>query len=78
MPSMALLVTRGTESDQVARYIGAKLAPPFEVMNLQVAHGAAILTAPAVAFEDVSSESRVVFSIELEPAVLWAKSCRVR
>ena len=78
MPSVVVLVTRAAESNQVVRHIATELAPPFHVMDLQVVHGTAVLTAPTVSFEDVSPMCPVVFSIESEPAVLWATRCRVR
>jgi len=53
MPSVAALVTRAAQSYQVIRHIVTELAPLFHVMDLQVLHGTAVLTPPAVSFENV-------------------------
>jgi hypothetical protein len=48
------------------RYIAAELAPPFHMMDLQVLHGTAILTPPAVSFENVSSKDCIFFGIQFK------------
>jgi len=78
MPSVVVLVTRAAESNQVVRHIVTELAPPFHVMDLQVVHGTAVLTAPTVPFENVSSKEGVVFGIQSEPAMPLAELRRVR
>ncbi len=78
MPSVVVLVTRAAESNQVVRHIVTELAPPFHVMDLQVVHGTAVLTAPTVPFENVSSKEGVVFGIQSEPAGLLEARRRVR
>jgi hypothetical protein len=78
MRSVAVFVTRDAESNQVVRHIATELAPPFHVMDLQVVHGTAVLTAPTVPFENVSSKEGVVFGIQSEPVVPLAAWRRVR
>ena len=78
MRPVVVLVTRAAESNQVVRHIATELAPPFHVMDLQVAHGTAVLTTPTVSFENVSSKNGVVFGIQSEPAVPLAERRRVR
>jgi len=61
MPSVAALVTRAAQSYQVIRHIVTELAPLFHVMDLQVLHGTAVLTPPAVSFQNVSSKDCIFF-----------------
>lgn len=77
MSSVAILVTRHAESNQVVRHIVTELAPPLHVMDLQVVHGTTVLTTPTVSFENVSSKSGVVFGIQSEPALPLAAWHRV-
>ena len=78
MCPVAVFVTRDAESNQVVRHIVTELAPPFQVMDLQVVYGTTVLTTPTVSFENVSSKNGVIFGIQSEPIVPLAARRRVR
>lgn len=75
---MASPVTYGAESNQVVRHVATELAPPFQVLDLQVVHGTAVLTAPTISLENVFSKSCIVFCIQCQPATPAAERRRVR
>ena len=77
MRPVASAVTYSAESNQIVRYVATELAPPFQVMDLQVAQGTAVLTAPAISLENVFSKGCIVFCIQCEPATPLAVRRRV-
>jgi len=66
MRSVAVLVTPRTERNQVVRHIAPELAPPFHVMDLQILQGTAVLTAPAISVENLSSKDWILFEIQFD------------
>ena len=53
---MLTFVASCAKCNQILGYIVPEMAPPSDVMNLQVFHRTAILTTPAVALENLSTE----------------------
>ena len=67
VPPVAFAVTCGAKRNQVVHHIVAKPAPGFHVMDLQPFHGTALLTPPAISFQDPDSEFRVLFRAQFKP-----------
>jgi hypothetical protein len=55
LTTMAFSVATGAERNQVSPYIPAELASRPNVVNLQVLHGAAVLAAPTISFQNLIS-----------------------
>ena len=53
LPSVPLCVAESTQGDKVAHFITTEPAPRFQMMNLQIFHGAALLTPPAIPRQDL-------------------------
>jgi hypothetical protein len=64
-------VACSAERNQILFHVAARLAPEFEVVHLQVLHGAARLAPPAVAFQYLPMQLTVALGIESESWVLW-------
>jgi hypothetical protein len=75
--SMVFSVTIVTECNQIRRYVAAKLAPAFHVMDLQVFHGTAFLASPAVPFEHKVSDYCVLLKVQLDPRSFLADTSRI-
>ena len=54
--SVTFAVATGTKRYQVVYHIATKPAPGFHVMDLQAFHRTALLTPPAISFQDPDSE----------------------
>jgi hypothetical protein len=67
VPPVTLAVAVDAKRNQVGHHITAELAPAFHVMDLQVLHGTAHLTPPAVSFEYALSDYRVLLRIQFQP-----------
>jgi hypothetical protein len=63
-------VTTVTERNQIEHYVATKLAPAFHVMNLQVFHGTALLTPPAISFQNLDSQFPVFFRAQFKRGLL--------
>ena len=75
---MAFPVTVGAECNQVRHHIATQLTPAFHVMDVQVFHGAALLTSPAISFEHAFPDDCILFRIQFEPRLLLAERRRIR
>ncbi len=69
-PPVTFAVTTNAKCNQVVHHIATELAPAFHVMDLQAFHGTALLTPPAISFQDSVSDYCVFFRIQLEPRLL--------
>ena len=57
-------VASRAKCNQVLRCIVPKMAPPLDVVNLQVFHRTAILTSPAIPLENLCAKQSVRFSFK--------------
>lgn len=73
-----LPVTDGTKRKQVVHRIVTELAPAFHVMDLQVFHRPALLTAPRISLQNTVSDNCVLFQVQFEPGSLLAQACCLR
>jgi hypothetical protein len=71
--SMAISAKR----NQIAHHVPTELTPWFHVMDLQVFHGTALLTAPTIAFQHSLSKEDIIFWIQSEPWSFAAWTYRV-
>ena len=55
LTAVTFSVTTGAECNQILRYIPAELASRPNVVDLQVLHGAAVLTPPTISFQNFVS-----------------------
>ena len=62
-PMMRPSVASNAERNQVVHHIAPELAPRFYMMDLQVHHGTALLTAPTIPLQHSLSKEDVVFEI---------------
>ncbi len=76
-PSVIFSVTIVTECDQIRKYVAAKLAPAFHVMDLQVFHGTAFLASPTIPFEHKVSDYCVLLRVQLDPRSFLADTSRI-
>ncbi len=67
---MQLLVTLGTESDQVLFDIVSQAAPGVDVVDLEIRRSAAGLAAPAIALQHLLAQSTVGLGVEAEPGTV--------
>jgi len=63
-------VTIDAKRYQVVYQIAAEPAPGFYVMDLQAFHGTALLTPPAISFQNPDSEFPVLFRAQFKPGLL--------
>jgi hypothetical protein len=70
-------VANDAERNQVVHYIATQLTPVFHVMDLQVFHGAALLTSPTIPLQHSLSKEDVIFGIYSEPWSFGAWTYRV-
>jgi hypothetical protein len=56
-------VANNAKRNQVLHHIAPELAPAFHVMDLQVFHGTALLTAPTIPLQHAFSKEDVIFGI---------------
>jgi hypothetical protein len=56
-------MANSAKRNQVVHHIVTQLAPGFQVMDLQVFHGTALLTAPTIPFQHSLSKEDVIFGI---------------
>ena len=64
---MQLLVTPGTESDQVLFGIVSQPAAQVDVVDLEVGAPAAVLAAPAIALQHLLAQLTIGLRVEPEP-----------
>ena len=69
-PPMHPFVAFRAQSDQVLFHIATGMAPPLEVMHLQVLHAAADLASPAVALQYPTMQLAVAARVEFESRAL--------
>jgi len=70
-------MTTDAKRNQVVHHIVTKLALRFHVMDLQTFHGTALLTPPAISFQDPVSDYCVFFRVQLKPRLLLTYTHRI-
>jgi hypothetical protein len=56
-------VAINAKRNQVVHHVPTQLTPGFHVMDLQVFHGTALLTAPTIPLQHLLSKEDVIFGI---------------
>jgi hypothetical protein len=59
--SVTFSVAALTESNQIAHDVSTQFAPWFQMVDLQVFHGTALLTSPTISFEHTFPDDCVLF-----------------
>lgn len=67
------IVAISTQSNQVAFYVIALLAPIGEMVHLQIPHPAAALASVPIAFQNQAMEQLIVARVEGEPMPCWLR-----
>jgi hypothetical protein len=69
---MILLVALRTKGNQIVQVVISECAAKPEVVNLQVGRAAALLTSPAVSFENLTAKYSVGVGLQLDSRTSWA------
>jgi hypothetical protein len=71
-------MTPRTKRNQVLDHIVTELAPGYQVMDLQILHGAALLTAPRISFEHSFPDNCILLRIQSYSRSFVAEGRRVQ